>query len=967
MKPNSWRVFILLGVFILVWFTVNTGCNTTTPDDIIDRTPPQIKHHNPSDGETDVPLDVTLTITFDESMNIQQGFVRMGGHILSNEELSWNTDHTECTITPDEHLPSDSTIFVQLIEFEDQMGNILNPPYHFRFSTIYVDPCFLDSTVPSVTSEIEDPILIPMGRTSFTIPLTFNKPVYGVSEALTISTGSIESVLGSSDSYAITLVGFNQCVDGTIQLTIENTVTDMCGHSLEPTTITFHISADSSPPFLTLPADTTLTVPFGASNTTFDIRFSETVVGVPTAITSPDASITSIVGSDDSYQISMSGFDFCGGGSYTLQMGSSIHDSCGNSFIPIDLTIQVSSVTTDPTLLEPNTTVEIPAYQATYSFDMLFSQEITMGIPGAVSSPTASIDSVSGSGAAYQVDISGLDYCTGGMVSVDLGAGIGDPCGGMLTPTSINLYVPPDSGIPTLISPIDTQFMDSSNSSVILSFNKPMNLSLSDFQDSGFPQSPNTVTGILAIDSHTYRLLLDTSGGTPPYFGTIQLLTSAQDVCGNALPAAVNIDIQMVDCTSTSSPMVISDLVTDIMDNYSVYRLEFDQPVDPVDNTTIGITSLIGTGSINTIQEVFPFNHTTYEIQLADVVPGDRYEIHLTSDIQSLPCSDRLNPSTRMILVYVIQTPPGEHCSDVYPLVPGLNTINQLAGYDADLITTVGVPCDGAGQFNGYRDSFFAVPYSGSGTHLHLTIQKDPLDDMVAVLLDSCSGSASVVACAIGYGACGGAGESHFSLLAHGLIPGTYYLMMSSYSSTCAANKWPPPNLPMNITIQEKTPTPDILINSDTIYTTTVADVPSVGCTQYTIRVSSGDPIFPQNDFFIYPDTSGCGDMGSGGADLTLEIPIPPAASGSLRITSCGDANPVDSSIWVGTSLGLDDVGCDGDGGSCPVGLYSSELYIADVSGYAGTSLFATVDEWEPQSFWEQGTGDKTITVEQCP
>jgi hypothetical protein len=163
----------------------------------------------------------------------------------------------------------------------------------------------------------------------------------------------------------------------------------------------------------------------------------------------------------------------------------------------------------------------------------------------------------------------------------------------------------------------------------------------------------------------------------------------------------------------------------------------------------------------------------------------------------------------------------------------------------------------------------------------------------------------------------------------------------------------PPPPPPVGIDI-----------GTDTTYTVTTAATPTANCTRSVVTIMPAQPAWPTTDLAVYPGTA-CTVMGSGGDETVIAIPLP-AGTTTLNFSTCLLATgSADSSIWIGSTVGADNVGCDDDSGTCTYGAYSSDGSV-NVSAWAGTTIYMVVDEYSPDGFWDEFNTGNVITIDRC-
>ncbi len=108
----------------------------------------------PADGETDVPVDTSIVVTWSQAMAAAACpavWIEPNPADLIPVTCSFDTDTNEMTITPTESLPSLATIGVGLTGLGDAGGDTQQVSYPLFFTTEYVDPLPFKTYLPLIS------------------------------------------------------------------------------------------------------------------------------------------------------------------------------------------------------------------------------------------------------------------------------------------------------------------------------------------------------------------------------------------------------------------------------------------------------------------------------------------------------------------------------------------------------------------------------------------------------------------------------------------------------------------------------------------------------------------------------------------------------------------------------------------------------------------------------------------------
>lgn len=111
-----------------------------------DNVPPQVVDVTPADDATDVAVDTTVTVTFDEAMrattlNVQSVELRDASNTRVPASIAYDEATFTATLTPDAPLTGGNPYRVVVTTFvRDEAGNALTEEYTWRFYTLFEQP-----------------------------------------------------------------------------------------------------------------------------------------------------------------------------------------------------------------------------------------------------------------------------------------------------------------------------------------------------------------------------------------------------------------------------------------------------------------------------------------------------------------------------------------------------------------------------------------------------------------------------------------------------------------------------------------------------------------------------------------------------------------------------------------------------------------------------------------------------------
>ena len=211
-------ILFLIGGFIL------SGCgggeddpapnSPNTPGSANDTTAPEVVSITPSNGSTDIPVEVAIQITLSESVDIETiktGTVILSGGAASNLAWNWQMTGTSVTLTPDDPLENGVEYLLRITTgVKDLAGNSFDQTFSSRFTTEQGD--FVDVVTNNV-SEITEQSAVLNGEFSTNISVSQKGFVYANGTTTpTINDNRINVSAGSGSGFSFELTGLNSSV-----------------------------------------------------------------------------------------------------------------------------------------------------------------------------------------------------------------------------------------------------------------------------------------------------------------------------------------------------------------------------------------------------------------------------------------------------------------------------------------------------------------------------------------------------------------------------------------------------------------------------------------------------------------------------------------------------------------------------------------------------------------------------------
>lgn len=309
------------------------------PNFSVDNTGPSVSIGPPSAALTrSGPVSYTVTYTGADAITINSNHVQVHstGTAGATASISGFTA-TTATVTLTS-ITGDGTLAIALVAgtATDFLGN--DAP------ATGLSPSFeVDNTGPTATISLLDPVITNLDSVRFGV--SFNEPVgstFGLT-AITL-TGSLagtasRTITGTGPHYTVTVTPASPDADGTIGLTVRNTVRDMAGNAYAGGSAPNEYVIDNTPP--TGIVTRTQSSPTNLDVVGYDIEFSESVgttfslsdVQVTGSLTAGAGTILS--GSAASYHLALTPFDPNANGTIGMLVAGEVTDVAGNPLIPM--------------------------------------------------------------------------------------------------------------------------------------------------------------------------------------------------------------------------------------------------------------------------------------------------------------------------------------------------------------------------------------------------------------------------------------------------------------------------------------------------------------------------------------------------------------------------------------------------------------------------------------------------------
>jgi hypothetical protein len=147
LKPSGQAAFfVLFAAFSVLWSRYNTQSNqtppstTTPPTQTVDTTLPTIVSFSPTNSQTGVPLNASITATFSEAMDASSinttNCTLINADVTIPATVTYNDTSRTATLNPTSSLPVNTLFTVTVTtSVKDTAGNSLAVPRVWTFTT----------------------------------------------------------------------------------------------------------------------------------------------------------------------------------------------------------------------------------------------------------------------------------------------------------------------------------------------------------------------------------------------------------------------------------------------------------------------------------------------------------------------------------------------------------------------------------------------------------------------------------------------------------------------------------------------------------------------------------------------------------------------------------------------------------------------------------------------------------------
>ncbi len=325
-------------------------------------------------------------------------------------------------------------------------------------SGVDTTPPTADAIIPSTTG--------PTNASSVTFDVTFSEDVVNFNDAFDVNvyTGGVfysgVDVYGFGSSYTINVQGLMGNDSFVVEVNTASDVADLSGNPLASSVISDPVYIDNFRPDAHTITPAT-TGPTSADSVNFTIDFSEDVVNFNDA---SDVTINhsgtahgsvDITGSGSSYNANVQGIT--GDGSFTLKVNSAsdVQDEAGNLFNNSVTSASVSIDNTAPAAQTITPATTGPTNADSISFDITFSESVqnfdgSSDVTIVHSGTTHGGVSISGSGASFSANVTGISGDGSFTLQVNTGSDVHDTAGNSLTSSVTSAAVNIDTTAPTI-------------------------------------------------------------------------------------------------------------------------------------------------------------------------------------------------------------------------------------------------------------------------------------------------------------------------------------------------------------------------------------------------------------------------------------------------------------------------------------------------------------------------------------
>ncbi len=306
------------------------------------------------------------------------------------------------------------------------IATYLGDASHFNTSSDTENHEVEDTTPPDVEIDQETGQNDPTNSSPILFNVDFSESVTGFTGDDISFTGSTApgtlaaSVLGSGASYSVSVSGMTGSGLVVISIPADSAFDPSNNGNTASTSIDNSVTFDITNPTVTINQSSGQADPTALSPIVFDVEFSEAVTGFTasdvsfTGSTAPGALSGAVTGSGTTYQVSVSGMTGSGTVIVSIPANSAIDQVGNNNEASTSTDNSVKYDVTPPTVtINQASTQSDPTNASPIVFDVVFSEPVT-GFTGSdvdltsSTAPGTLVAAVSGSGATYQVSVSGM-------------------------------------------------------------------------------------------------------------------------------------------------------------------------------------------------------------------------------------------------------------------------------------------------------------------------------------------------------------------------------------------------------------------------------------------------------------------------------------------------------------------------------------------------------------------------------
>ena len=527
------------------------------------------------------------------------------------------------------------------------LATYLGDASHFNDSSDSTNHEVVDTTSPDVQINQDSGQNDPTNSSPILFYVYFDESVTGftsddISFAGSTAPGTLAAaVTGSGDSYTVSVSGMTG--SGTVipSIPANSAVDPSYNGNTASYSFDNSVTYDITDPTVTINQASGQADPTAQSPILFDVEFSEAVTGFSasdvsfTGSTAPGTLLAAVTGSGTTYQVSISGMT--GSGNVVVSIpADSANDQVGNgneTSTSTDNSVEYD-VTPSTVTINQASTQSDPTRSAPILFDVVFSEPVTdftgsdVDLTSSTTPGTLSA-AVSGSGATYQVSISGMTGSGLVIASIPSDSAVDAADNGNGASTSTDNSVTYDVTAPTVTIEQAATQMDPTRLSPInfeVTFDEPVTgFEPSDINFTG-STAPGNLSAAIGGTGPTYNILV--SGMTDSGLVIVSIpANAAVDASGNTSEASTSTDNSVTyDVTPPTVTINQGDSQADPANTEPiVFDVVFSETVIGFDETDLVITGMVNLPSI-----VINGSGDTYTVEISGLINGET----ITADVK---------------------------------------------------------------------------------------------------------------------------------------------------------------------------------------------------------------------------------------------------------------------------------------------------------------------------------------------